>query len=85
MSNAACAHAQTPLDTGSSRMSQRHLFASHDPYHFTVPSRNVRQRTFGYLRPANIQVSLRFRALCSESSLGAFLIAKNAKILHADN
>ena len=37
------------------------------------------------MRPAKVQVSLRFRAVWSESSTNAFWIAKNAKFLHADN
>ena len=45
---------------------------------------NVRKRTFRYMRPAKIQISLRIRA-GSESSLGALWIAKDAKFLHADN
>ena len=48
-------------------------------------SRNVRKRTFGYVRSAKIQISLCIRAVWSESSLGAFAIAKNAKFLQADN
>ena len=35
--------------------------------------------------PAKIQISLRIRAVWSESSLGAFSIAKDTKFLHADN
>ena len=34
-------------------------------------SRNVRKRTFGHVRPAKIQISLRIRAVWSESSLAA--------------
>ena len=37
------------------------------------------------MRLAKIQINLRIRALRSESSLGAFLIAKDAKFLHTDN
>ena len=37
------------------------------------------------MRPAKIQISLRIRAVWSESSLGAFWIAKDAKFLPADN
>ena len=48
-------------------------------------SRNVWKRTFGDVRPAKIQISLRIRADWSESSLGAFWIAMDAKFLHADN
>ena len=36
------------------------------------------------MRLAKIQISLRIRAVWSESSLGAFRIAKDAKILYAD-
>ena len=46
---------------------------------------NVRKRTFSHVRPAKIQISLRIRAGWSESSLGAFWIAKEAKLLHEDN
>ena len=44
---------------------------------------NVRKRIFGHFRSAKIQISLRMRAGWSESSLGAFWIAKDAKFLHA--
>ena len=47
--------------------------------------RNVRKRTFGHVHPAKIQISLRIRAVWSESSLGAFWIAKEATFLDADN
>ena len=36
------------------------------------------KRTFGNVRPAKIQIRLRIRAVWSESSLGAFWIAKDA-------
>ena len=45
----------------------------------------VRKRTFEHVRPAKIQIRLRIRAVWSESSLGLFWIAKDAKCLHADN
>ena len=48
-------------------------------------SRKVRKRTFGHVRPEKIQIRLRIRAVWSESSLGAFLTAKDAKFLYADN
>ena len=48
-------------------------------------SRNVRKRTFEYVRPANIQIGLSIRAAWSESSLGTFWVAKDAKFLHAEN
>ena len=37
------------------------------------------------MRPAKIQIRLRECAVWSESSLGAFWIAKDAKFLRADN
>ena len=40
---------------------------------------------FRHVRPAKIQISLRIRAVWSESSLGVFWISKDAKFLHADN
>ena len=46
--------------------------------------RNVRKGTFGIVRPAKIQIRLRYRIVWSESSLGAFLIAKDQKSLNAD-
>ena len=48
-------------------------------------SRNVGKRTYEYVRPAKILIRLRIRAVWSESSLGAFWIAKDAKFLHEDN
>ena len=48
-------------------------------------NRNVRQRTFVNVRPVRIQISLRVRADWSESSLGSFWIAKDAKFLRAYN
>ena len=46
---------------------------------------NVRKCTFGHVRPARIQISLRIRAVWSESSRGAVWIAKDANLIHADN
>ena len=37
------------------------------------------------MRPAEIQVNLRIRTIWSKSSLGAFWVAKDANLLHADN
>ena len=34
--------------------------------------RNIRKRTFGHVRPAKIRISLRVRAIWSESSMGAW-------------
>ena len=45
-------------------------------------SQNIRKHTFGHVRSAKIQISLRIRAVWSESSLGAFWMAKDAKFLH---
>ena len=48
-------------------------------------TRNVKKCTSGHVRPANIKISMRMRAVWSESSLGALWIAKNAMCFHADN
>ena len=48
-------------------------------------SHNVRKGTFWHERTAKIQISLRIRAIWSESSLGAFWLAKDVKILQVDN
>ena len=48
-------------------------------------SRHVRKRTYGHVRPAKIQISLRNHAFRSDSALGAFWIAIDAKFLDADN
>ena len=48
-------------------------------------SRDVWKRTFGNVRPVKIPISLRIRADWSESSLGAFRVAKDAKFLHVDH
>ena len=48
-------------------------------------SRNVWKRTIGRVRSEKIQIRLRSRTVWSESSLGAYWIAKDAKFLHADN
>ena len=47
--------------------------------------RNVSKRTISNVRPAKIQISLRIRAVWSESSLCAFWIAKEEKLFYADN
>ena len=46
--------------------------------------RNVRKHAFGHVRPVKIQISLRICAGWSESSLGAWWIARDAIFLHAD-
>ena len=48
-------------------------------------SRNVRKRTFRHVRPTKIQISLHIRAVWSDSSLDAILIAMDAKFLNEDN
>ena len=48
-------------------------------------SLNLKKRTFRSVCPAKIQISLRIRAVWSESSLGAFWIAKAVKCLREDN
>ena len=52
--------------------------------YFREMNRNVKKRTFGQVRQAKIQISLRIRAFWSEYSLIAFRIAKEVKFLHAD-
>ena len=54
--------------------------------HVIQPSwATVKNRNFDHVRLAKIQISLRIRAVWSESSLDAFCIAKDANFLHADN
>ena len=48
-------------------------------------NRNATKRTFGHVRPAKIQISLRIRAVWSESSLSAYWIVQDAKLHHTDN
>ena len=48
-------------------------------------SHNVRKRTFGHVRPAKIQISLRICKAWSESSVDAFWIAADVMCLHADS
>ena len=47
-------------------------------------SRKVRKRTFGHVHPAKIPISLRIRAVWSESSLGAIWITRDIKFIQAD-
>ena len=49
-----------------------------------LPEATSENVLFGHVRPAKIQISLCVRTVWSESSLGAFWIAKDAKFL-ADN
>ena len=48
-------------------------------------SHNVRNPTFGHVRPAKNLISLRISAAWLESLAGAFWIAKDAKFLHSNN
>ena len=48
-------------------------------------SRDARTHTFRYVRTAKMQISLRIRAMWSESSLNAFYIARAAQYLHVDS
>ena len=50
-----------------------------------IINHNVRKCNFKHVRPAKNQIRLRIRAVWSESSLGAFCIAKDATVLEADN
>ena len=52
---------------------------------WTCMSRNIRTHTLGHMHPVKIQIRLRIRAVWSESSLGVFCIAKDAKFFHAEN
>ena len=45
---------------------------------------NVRKRTFSYVRQTKDQITLRIRAVCSESSQGPLYVAKDIKRLQAD-
>ena len=45
---------------------------------------NIRKCTFEHVCPAKSQISLHIHVVWSESSLGAFWMAKDAKFLHAD-
>ena len=49
----------------------------------TKPQRQ--KHAFGHARQAKIQISLRIRAVWSESSLGAVWITRNENFLHAYN
>ena len=51
-------------------------------YHMSC---HVRKCTFGHERPGKILIRLCEWTIWSESSLGAFLIVKDAKLLHASN
>ena len=46
---------------------------------------NVKKRTLGHVLPMKIQIRLHICAVRSESLLGTFWIAKDAKFLHRDN
>ena len=53
--------------------------------HLNDTSHNIGKRTFGHVRPAKIQISLRIRTVWSESWLAACWIAKDTKFPHAYN
>ena len=81
----APSHTRTPRATSTWR-TDHNIFQSTFQYTDTDDmSRNVRKRTFGYVRPAKIQFRLRICAVWSGSSLGAFRIAENAEFLYLDN
>ena len=48
-------------------------------------SLSVSKQTFRHICIVKIQISLCIHTIWSESSLGAFIIANDAKFLHADN
>ena len=48
-------------------------------------SPNVRKHTFGHVRPAKIQISLRIRTVWSEPPLNAIWSTTDTKFPHADN
>ena len=48
-------------------------------------SHKERKRIFRHVRPAKFQIRLCIRTVWSESSLGTFWTANDAKFLHADN
>ena len=48
-------------------------------------SSNVRKHVSGLVRTENIQISLRIRAVWSESLQDAIMIAKYANFLHVEN
>ena len=56
------------------------VFVINDPYF-----QNMRKSTFGHVRPAKVQTRLRVRGARPESFLGAFMITKDSKFLHAEN
>ena len=55
------------------------------PWLAQKPSRNIRKRTFGHVRPAKIQISLNILTVCSESSVDVFLDSEGNKVSYADN
>ena len=46
---------------------------------------NFRKCIFDFVRQTKIQISLRIRGVRSDSSLGAFWVAKHVNFLHADS
>ena len=78
---------ETQRDTDETTLTlKQRRTATEDPSRM---SRKAWKRTFGHtcahVRSANIQISLRIRAVWSESSLGALWMIKDAKFQYADN
>ena len=55
------------------------------PRSATTDELNLQTKYHLTCAPAKIHISLRIRAVWSESSLSAFWVPKNAKFFHADN
>ena len=73
-------------DISYQRVSKLGTAIAFDTVFFTVSFEPQRQKTYlGHVRPVKIQISLRIRAVWSESSLGAFWIASDAMVLPVDN
>ena len=70
--------------TPSYERSHYHTINPHNIIWATV-SENFRKRTFGHVRPAKIQSSLRILGIWSHSSMSLVWIVKVAKFCHADN
>ena len=63
----------------------RRVFVMYRPGAHLQMNHNIRKHTYGHVRPAKIRISLCILTNWSESSLGAFWTAKDAKFLHTDN
>ena len=60
------------------------LFFFFKRWHKYLLEPQLKKCTFGHVRPAKFQISLRISEVWPESSLGTFWIAKDAKFLQAD-